>query len=289
MEDSPVYKSAKFIKRLFEIVSNDAIATIGWSPNGRSFIIHNKDLFLKETLPLISKTREYSGFVRLLNHYGFTKLNDLKIFIDSSNGEEYYHPNFIKGKPQNLTFITRTSKIKSKEISLTELDTDQVRKNMEFLNKNSYLLNKEIEGLKEKIEDQGKTISGLIEVLSRVFNMGIQSKKAIQNDNKFDSILEKEEFKKSKRRLTIEDLEREVNIDNMRFNAEHFSNVPQLKNNHSVIDESHKINEIKALPRKYSKRELMNEAGRGNRLMLPEQHSDDQNESDGDFNLNDFF
>lgn len=190
------YKTAKFIKRLYKIVNDPLIPEIQWNKNGRSFFIQNKEEFLKKALPLISKTKEYSAFVRLLNHYGFQKVQGV-----SPESEEYFHKNFIKNGEVNLVYITRLKTRKlppQEELILYKRENQAMQEQLDFLLKNNLTVMSELSELKGRIEKQDKTITGLIEILSKVFNMGIKSQKqmAIKGDsleNGLSTILKEKE------------------------------------------------------------------------------------------------
>lgn len=212
MDSTVIYKSAKFVKRLYKIVNDPEVKEIQWSKSGKSFVIPNKEAFMKNALPLISKTKEYAAFVRLLNHYGFTKVPS-----PSEGWEEYTHSNFVRGGERNLVFITRTKgrqTTRKDELSTYKKENQMMRQNMEYLNNNQYQLSTELLDLKDRVDKQDKTISGLIEVLSRVFEVGIQNHKhkaltgdkSIQNNitqNRIGENLEPE----NKRRMTKDELE----------------------------------------------------------------------------------
>ncbi|RVD92696.1 putative heat shock factor [Tubulinosema ratisbonensis] len=191
------YKTAKFIKRLYKVVEDPSIKEIKWSNNGKSFIIPNKDDFLKKVLPHISKTKEYSAFVRLLNHYGFQKIQGM-----SSENEEYFHKNFEQNNEQNLIYITRTKQRKlqpQEDLILYRRENQEMKEQLEYLMKNNLNISAEINQLRIRIENQDKTITSLIEVLSKVFNMGIKTQKqmALKGDTsmekKLSTILEEKE------------------------------------------------------------------------------------------------
>lgn len=213
MDSTVIYKSAKFVKRLYKIVNDPEVKEIQWSKSGKSFVIPNKEAFMKNALPLISKTKEYAAFVRLLNHYGFTKVPSA-----SEGWEEYTHSNFVRGGERNLVFITRTKgrqTARKDELSTYKKENQIMRQNMEYLSNNQYQLNAELLDLRERVDKQDKTISGLIEVLSRVFEVGIQSHKhkALTGDKGGQEGLVQSHTgenlePENKRRMTKDELER---------------------------------------------------------------------------------
>lgn len=191
-------KTSKFIEKLYEIIENKQLTQIMWHPSGNSFIVTDKIGFILNILPLISKTKEYSAFVRLLNHYGFSKKCNLSIEC-----EEYFHPNFIRGEVDNLHFISR---VKNNQITVNndivsfQQENKIIKHNMEYLNSVNCQLQEELKYVKEKLIDQEKTLNGLIDVFSKVFNVGLQSSKHpqllenLKNDRKISMILKKEDL-----------------------------------------------------------------------------------------------
>ncbi|KAF7683270.1 putative heat shock factor like protein [Astathelohania contejeani] len=166
------YKIPKFITKLYKAVIDKGINTITWNNDGKTIIIHNKDDFIKKTIGMVSNSKDYSSFIRQLNNYGFVKLKGIK-----EDEEEYYHKFFTRENPELLQFITRK---RDKNSSLQDIpniknDIAALGEGMEVLNTNTYVLNNEIAQLKKRLDEQDKTINGLIEVLSRVFRLGIQN------------------------------------------------------------------------------------------------------------------
>ncbi|KAI9307800.1 HSF-type DNA-binding-domain-containing protein, partial [Cunninghamella echinulata] len=80
-----------------------------WNPSGQSFSVYNAKAFSKEVLPSHFKHSNFSSFVRLLNMYGFHKINKSPRGQRSSEKEiwEFSHPKFIRGHPELLKDIKR--------------------------------------------------------------------------------------------------------------------------------------------------------------------------------------
>mmetsp|Transcript_27794 Transcript_27794/g.67214 ORF Transcript_27794/g.67214 Transcript_27794/m.67214 type:complete len:576 (+) Transcript_27794:900-2627(+) len=67
---------------------------VAWMPRGRSFIVHKRDTFTEQILPRYFRQTKYKSFVRQLNLWGFT-------FIDQGPDKgSYYCEHFIKGKKE---------------------------------------------------------------------------------------------------------------------------------------------------------------------------------------------
>lgn len=76
---------------------------VSWQPHGRAFRIHNKKQFVAEMLPFFfSYQKEFSSFQRQLNMYGF-----LRLLCPGPDASSYYHPLFLRGRPDLCTLIRR--------------------------------------------------------------------------------------------------------------------------------------------------------------------------------------
>lgn len=68
---------------------------IHWSSDGSSFILNDPKRFASQVLPVHFKHSNIMSFTRQLNKYGFRKRGVM----------EFFHPYFVKGKPQLLKLI----------------------------------------------------------------------------------------------------------------------------------------------------------------------------------------
>ncbi|KAF9762352.1 putative heat shock factor like protein [Nosema granulosis] len=182
-------KVSKFVKKLYDIVSDDNIQDIRWTEEGNGFGIYNKDNFMKNILPLISKTREYSAFIRQLNLYGF-----IKVKSSTQLCEEYFHSNFQKNREDLLPFVKHE---KEKNLSVYEnkpriIGVDpRYQEALECLSRRNYILENEVSHLKERVEKQECTINGLIEILSRMFQFSKSEEGTLQlmsNQKNFETL-----------------------------------------------------------------------------------------------------
>lgn len=168
MIDSEFNKIPKFIKRLYREVSDRENNDIQWSKDGDKIVIRNKDHFVKHTLQKLSKTKEYSGFIRQLNIYGFIKIKSDK----TEENEEYFNCYFKKDEPGLLENIRRIKKHEKAPIGLNQSDLES---NIGYLTNSNYRLSNEITQLKERVDKQERTINGLLEILGKVFRTGVQN------------------------------------------------------------------------------------------------------------------
>ncbi|OZJ06374.1 hypothetical protein BZG36_00734 [Bifiguratus adelaidae] len=101
-----------FLNKLYSMVEDPKTNhLIHWSKDGKSFIVTRQDQFGKEVLPTFFKHNNFSSFVRQLNMYGFRKVPHLQqgvLSTDTGSEEwEFSNPNFQRGKPERLRFVTR--------------------------------------------------------------------------------------------------------------------------------------------------------------------------------------
>ena len=101
---------APFLTKLFQIVSAPATdASIAWTTKGDSFVISDPDTFARDILPTYFKHNNIRSFIRQLNTYGFRKRTNI-----SSTDEhlEFFHANFRRDEPSQLTMIKRCHQAK---------------------------------------------------------------------------------------------------------------------------------------------------------------------------------
>mmetsp|Transcript_36280 Transcript_36280/g.46753 ORF Transcript_36280/g.46753 Transcript_36280/m.46753 type:complete len:524 (+) Transcript_36280:93-1664(+) len=94
-------RCAFFIHKLMSLVNDLTTQDIcSFSPNGDSFLIYNKDMFMAEVLPNYFKHDNFRSFARQLNLYGFRKVFGFKLI-------EYQHPYFLRDRRDLYKFISR--------------------------------------------------------------------------------------------------------------------------------------------------------------------------------------
>ena len=83
------------------LLQADACDCITWLPHGRSFRVLDSDLFMKKFSPQTFRATLYRSFERQLNIWGF------KRFTCGVDFNSYYHPMFLRGKPNLAMNMTR--------------------------------------------------------------------------------------------------------------------------------------------------------------------------------------
>jgi len=94
---------SSFPFKLYDVLeAAECSRAISWIPDGRSFTVYDDDMFVEHVLPKFSKATKLRSFHRQLNLWAFNRGQE-----DSST---WYHPLFIRGRPELLTNIVRIPK-----------------------------------------------------------------------------------------------------------------------------------------------------------------------------------
>ncbi|KAF0696763.1 Aste57867_12522 [Aphanomyces stellatus] len=102
---------APFLSSLFEILSKEDAAVIGWCDDGKAFAVYDYDTMERHILPTYFRHNKYASFQRQLNYFGFRKLHKAK---DSDHYSVYCQPYFVKNDPGRMLLIKRkTHRVKS--------------------------------------------------------------------------------------------------------------------------------------------------------------------------------
>lgn len=167
MADINFTKVPKFLRRLFRETSDPSNPDIVWSPEGDHIQIPCKETFIKNTLPTLSRAKEYSAFIRQLNIYGFVK-------VRNDDREEYYNSFFKRDQPSLMGFMKRVKRYRKVDTQL-QLQLPTLESQVSFLSEANYRLNNEVAALRERVESQEHRINGLLDIFSRVFRNGMQN------------------------------------------------------------------------------------------------------------------
>ena len=105
--NSTVPFPVKLYQMLVWTEQQDLQSVVGWQPHGRSFLVRQKQRFVRDIMPEFFQQSKMSSFQRQLNLYGFNRL---------TTGPDqgcYYHPMFLRGRDFLCERMVRT-KIKGK-------------------------------------------------------------------------------------------------------------------------------------------------------------------------------
>ncbi|KAI8098986.1 HSF-type DNA-binding-domain-containing protein [Halteromyces radiatus] len=109
-----------FIGKLYKMLEDDTQDLICWSTDGDYFSVYNSALFAKQVLPQYFKHNNWQSFVRQLNMYGFSKINEMihsNISFDNQTWD-FKHPHFKRGDFQSLSLVKRKS-VKSSSTTIS--------------------------------------------------------------------------------------------------------------------------------------------------------------------------
>eukprot|EP00968_Pinguiococcus_pyrenoidosus_P009377 scaffold732_cov165-Pinguiococcus_pyrenoidosus.AAC.3 len=102
-----------FLAKTYRMVDEGSPDIVGWTADGRSFVIKDCDRFTEEVIPKYFKHKNFSSFVRQLNFYGFRKVKDGRPRGASKEKQkpkwEFHHPSFRQGEKELLKDIKRRS------------------------------------------------------------------------------------------------------------------------------------------------------------------------------------
>ena len=76
---------------------------VSWQPHGKSFIIRDREKFVRKVMPIYFKQTRFTSFQRQLNLYGF-----LRVEKRGPDHKSYYHERFLRDDPRLVDAIGRT-------------------------------------------------------------------------------------------------------------------------------------------------------------------------------------
>ena len=88
----------KFMAALVKHEANEDV--VAWLPDGKSFVIVNPELFVKQVLAPVFKHSKYASFVRKLHRWGFQRLTS------GSGTDCFHHPMFCKHRQELVKSIS---------------------------------------------------------------------------------------------------------------------------------------------------------------------------------------
>ncbi|BGP50212.1 Flocculation suppression protein [Rhodotorula kratochvilovae] len=107
---------AAFVHKVWSMVETPALQNlISWAPDGKSFLVYSPEEFARTVLPQFFKHSNFASFLRQLNFYSWSKVNDVlgsNSSITKPDGTpvqawEFRNPNFQRGRPDLLARIKR--------------------------------------------------------------------------------------------------------------------------------------------------------------------------------------
>jgi len=166
-----------FILKLWKMINDPQCDDlISWSENGQSFIIMDPPKFSQE-LSKYFKHNNLSSFIRQLNMYGFRKVATIENsgLHPGTDDLHFYHPDFVRDKPERLEAIKRKLPQKLAEsvdlrnvikgISEIEDKHNSVNKTLSEIKRENEMLWAELHDLRQKHQQQQLYISRLMKLV----------------------------------------------------------------------------------------------------------------------------
>lgn len=178
-----------FILKLWKMINDHHCdELISWSDNGQSFIIMDSQKFSQE-LSKYFKHNNLSSFIRQLNMYGFRKVSTIENsgLHPGTDDLHFYHPDFVKDKPERLEAIKRklpqkiaeTVDLKNVIRGISEIEDNQkgVTKTLAEIKRENEMLWAELHDLRQKHQQQQLYISRLMKLVFEAMEQnGIKTK-----------------------------------------------------------------------------------------------------------------
>lgn len=166
-----------FILKLWKMINDrHCDDLISWSDNGQSFIIMDPPKFSQE-LSKYFKHNNLSSFIRQLNMYGFRKVSTIENsgLHPGVDDLHFYHPDFLRDKPDRLEAIKRklpqklseTVELKNVIKGITEIEDKQkgVTKTLADIKRENEMLWAELHDLRQKHQQQQLYITRLMKLV----------------------------------------------------------------------------------------------------------------------------
>jgi heat shock transcription factor len=92
---------AKLYRLLAEAERSGHTHIISFTPNGRSFLIHDPETFMSDIAPTFFSQTQFKSFRRQLSFYGFDRISK-----EEDRGA-FTHTSFLRGRPELLGGVQR--------------------------------------------------------------------------------------------------------------------------------------------------------------------------------------
>lgn len=157
-----------FLLKTYSILDSSDPTIVAWSNEGDSFTVKDIERFSEEVIPAHFKHNKFSSFVRQLNFYGFRKVKGkLTLMGTTTCSWEFRHPYFLRGHPDLLTEIKRSSSRgnHAKEDHHAGHDTSE--------NETIENLKAQVDHLTQIVEDMNKSAEQMRAVIAQYQSMGL--------------------------------------------------------------------------------------------------------------------
>lgn len=221
-EEEEDHEITNFILKVWGMVENPEYNNlISWTPDGKSFTIHDHHAFSQQVLPKFFKHNKFNSFVRQLNLYGFRKMTRLLQGTLSKAFQvepiEFWHANFRRGHPELLHLVQRKS-TQHKDFTKSE-DLTQVLNNVHelkgrhegiisdisSLKHENDMLRKEVTQLRRRSRQQEHVLNKVIHFIAHMIYQGRLPDKAVPRKRQALSIMPSEEGPAQKMQRQVKD------------------------------------------------------------------------------------
>ncbi len=156
-------KIPAFIRKLWGEVCDISNTHIRFDKHGDRIVIPDREQFIKHSMAKITNSKDYSGFVRALNMYGFCKIQ-----LENETGDYYYNSLFTLNDPFKLGEIQRDQK------SFTKESLPAIINNLRYLGEENQQLRSEIYNLKSRMANLEKQNQNLFDIVVGAFRAGMR-------------------------------------------------------------------------------------------------------------------
>lgn len=134
-------KKYPFPQKLFDLLEKSSLddrasKVVSWSPDGKTFVVHDHARFAAEFLPTYFGHTQLRSFDRQLNYWGYELVSPREINNTTFGGKSWKHPSFQKDRRDLLKLMTRkmTKKASSspKSTSLTKKTTKRKSRSLTY-------------------------------------------------------------------------------------------------------------------------------------------------------------
>jgi len=129
--ERPNKRCPVFLRNTYHMVNTHPTA-IGWTDDGKNFVIKNPSVLASEIIPKYFKHNNVQSFIRQLQFYGFRKIKNKCLPPGSSTKQGprqlfFRHEKFVRGRPDLLVEIKKPSSQKKLQDKLDKEDVDSLK------------------------------------------------------------------------------------------------------------------------------------------------------------------
>jgi hypothetical protein len=171
-----------FLKKAFHIINTCDPDISSWSQDGLSFVVKDPDLFASKVIPKCFKHSQFSSFVRQLNFYGFRKLRDEHVELESVDDQRakwchFRHPRFQRGRPDLLKEISKNTHkevAEKTELEALRSEVKDLRSIVKNLKSDMGILASLVGDLSKQVRNQDSSVQEPAAKKQRIYSGALQ-------------------------------------------------------------------------------------------------------------------